>query len=119
MTADTVRTVLPARALNGETPTWCPDRRRLFWVDIREPALHAFDPATGRDENWVMPAWIGSYGLTDRSAVVALRTGLFLFSQRAPGYKRKLVTSHALSIGPDPDTCPSSFITIKATQESH
>lgn len=79
MAASTVRTVLAARALNGETPTWCPDRRRLFWVDIREPALHAFDPATGQDERWVMPAWIGSYGLTDRDAVVALRTGLFLF----------------------------------------
>lgn len=79
MAADAVRTVLPTRALNGETPTWCPDRRRLFWVDIREPALHAFDPATGQDQRWTMPAWIGSYGLTDQGAVVALRTGLFLF----------------------------------------
>lgn len=51
--------VLDARALNGETPTWCPERKRLFWVDLREPALHEFDPATGQDETWAMPAWIG------------------------------------------------------------
>jgi len=62
-----------------------------------------------------IPAWIGSCGLTDRGAVVALRTGLFLFSQRAPGYKKKFVTSHPMSIGPDPDKCLSSFITVEAT----
>ena len=52
----------------------------LFWVDIRAPALHLFDPATGRDESWHMPAWIGCYGLTERGAIVALRTGLFDFA---------------------------------------
>lgn len=75
-----IRLVLRAGALNGETPAWCPARRRLFWVDIRAPALHLFDPATGRDQSWHMPAWIGCYGLTERGAVVALRTGLFDFA---------------------------------------
>lgn len=74
-----VARVLDARALNGESPTWCPERRRLFWVDMREPSLHEFDPATGRDESWVMPAWIGGYGLEAGGAVVALRTGLHRF----------------------------------------
>ncbi|HEX7966853.1 MAG TPA: SMP-30/gluconolactonase/LRE family protein [Stellaceae bacterium] len=74
-----VHLVLRAGALNGETPTWCTARQRLFWVDIRAPALHAFDPATGQDASWHMPAWIGCYGLTRRGAVVALRTGLFEF----------------------------------------
>jgi len=74
------RLALRANALNGETPFWCAARRRLFWVDIRAPALHLFDPATGRDQSWQMPAWIGCYGLTERGAIVALRTGLFDFA---------------------------------------
>ncbi len=28
-------------------------------MDLREPALHEFDPATGRDETWAMPAFGG------------------------------------------------------------
>ena len=69
--------VLPAKALNGERPAWHPGLKRLFWADIREPALHSFDPATGADRSWEMPAWIGCFALTERGAIVALRTGLF------------------------------------------
>lgn len=76
MPADDIACVLDARSLNGETPLWDARRQRLFWVDIREPALHAFDPTTGEDRSWQMPAWIGCYGLTATGAVVALRTGL-------------------------------------------
>ncbi len=46
--------VVPACALNGESPGWNPFFKKLFWVDIRGPALHAFDPATGKDECWEM-----------------------------------------------------------------
>jgi sugar lactone lactonase YvrE len=75
-----IRLLLRAGALNGETPIWCAARRRLFWVDIRAPAPHLFDPITGRDESWHIPAWVGCYGLTERGAIVALRTGLFDFA---------------------------------------
>jgi len=74
-----VRVLLTEHALNGESPIWCERRRRLFWVDLRKPSLHAFDPATGEDMAWEMPAWIGCYGLTNAGALVALRTGLFRF----------------------------------------
>jgi sugar lactone lactonase YvrE len=72
-----IRTVLPVQALNGERPAWDGAHRRLFWVDVREPALHEFDPARGTDRRWEMPAWIGCYALTETGAIVALRTGLF------------------------------------------
>jgi sugar lactone lactonase YvrE len=77
MSIPDIECVLRAGALNGERPAWDAQRQRLFWVDLREPALHAFDPATGRDRHWEMPAWIGSYALTARGAFVALRTGLY------------------------------------------
>jgi SMP-30/Gluconolactonase/LRE-like region len=77
MAASDVRCVLPARALNGESPVWDERRQRLFWVDIREPALHAF-PSTGLDRRWEMPAWIGCIALgAGEGVAAALRTGLY------------------------------------------
>ncbi|MGO9427809.1 SMP-30/gluconolactonase/LRE family protein [Rhodoblastus sp.] len=74
--------VVPACALNGESPGWNPFFKKLFWVDIRGPALHAFDPATGKDECWEMPAWIGCQAPAPSGAVVALRTGLYDFNAK-------------------------------------
>lgn len=75
--------VCAAGALNGESPGWHPVRQELFWVDIRSSALHAFDPKTGRDRSWDMPAWIGCHAVTRRGAVVALRTGFYDFDADA------------------------------------
>jgi sugar lactone lactonase YvrE len=78
MRANDVRCVLESRALNGESPVWDDRRQRLFWVDIREPALHAFDPLTGSDQRWEMPAWVGCVGLGEQEVALALRTGLYV-----------------------------------------
>ncbi|MFI4963767.1 MAG: SMP-30/gluconolactonase/LRE family protein [Caulobacterales bacterium] len=75
-----IRCVLRARALNGERPGWSEIERRLYWVDMRAPSLHAFDPATGQDQCWEMPDWIGCYAFAAAGGlVVALRTGFFAF----------------------------------------
>ena len=74
-----IELVLNAGALTGERPGWHPVEQRLYWVDIRAPALHAYDPATRRDESWEMPAWIGCHAPTEDGAIVALRTGLHAF----------------------------------------
>ena len=95
-----VTLVLPARALNGERPGWHAGRQALFWVDIREPALHCFDPATGKDQAWEMPAWIGCYALTAKGALVALRTGLFAFD----------IGSGSLAFVAEPPFDPRRFI---------
>lgn len=79
MPSSEIRCVLQARSLNGESPVWDDKRQRLFWVDIREPALHAFDPRNGEDQRWEMPAWIGCIGLGAHDIAVALRTGLHAF----------------------------------------
>lgn len=80
MASPEIRCVLPARALNGESPVWDEKLQRLYWVDIREPALHAFDPHSGEDQRWELPAWIGCIGLgVQNNIAVALRTGLWAF----------------------------------------
>jgi sugar lactone lactonase YvrE len=72
-----VELVLDAHALNGETPTWSVAEQKLYWIDIEEPALHRFDPASGGDKQWRMPSEIGAFALCEDGRVLAaLRTGL-------------------------------------------
>lgn len=68
--------VLDARAELGECPVWSAPEQALYWVDIRAPALHRLDPATGATRTWPMPSRIGSFGLRETGgAVVALVDG--------------------------------------------
>jgi sugar lactone lactonase YvrE len=78
-TAD-VTCVLDARAALGECPVWSVPEQALYWIDIRAPALHRLDPATGASRTWSMPSRIGSFGLRESGAgaVVALVDGFHL-----------------------------------------
>lgn len=75
--APAIELALDARALIGESPTWVADERALYWIDVKAPALHRFDPATGTDREWRLGSDIGAFALTgDGGAIVALRQGL-------------------------------------------
>lgn len=84
--ADTVEVacVLDARAQLGECPVWSVPEQVLYWVDIRAPALHRLDPATGANRTWPLPSRVGAFGLREfgagesGSAVVALVDGFHL-----------------------------------------
>jgi L-arabinonolactonase len=81
--AHAVDVVLRARAENGECPAWSAAEGVLYWSDTFGAKLHRFDPRTGEDELWRMPAWIGSFALgTGDRTLVALRTGIFRFDRR-------------------------------------
>jgi len=71
--------VLDAHAAIGESPTWSAAEQALYWIDIKAPALHRFDPNSRARQTWAVPADIGGFALiAGRSeALVALRTGLF------------------------------------------
>lgn len=72
-----IRCVLSAHALNGESPAWCAQEQRLYWIDVREPSLHRFDPATGCDESWLLPSWVGcAVPGGNGKVLLALRDGL-------------------------------------------
>ncbi len=77
------RLVLRRPSITGESPVWCERSHRLYWVDVQQPALHRLDPATGLDESWIMPAWIGCValggGAAEGSVLVGLRTGAYRF----------------------------------------
>ena len=74
-----VEIALDARATIGESPTWCAAQSALYWIDVKEPALHRLDPASGARRRWPLDSDVGGFALDDdlRGAVVALRTGLF------------------------------------------
>ena len=72
--------LVPCANVLGESPLWCVRRQRLFWVDIRAPALHACDADGGNVTTWPMPEVIGSFALqsTD-NMIVALKSGFHTF----------------------------------------
>ena len=81
-----VTCVLDAKAELGESPVWSAAEQALYWVDIRAPALHRLDLATGGTRSWPMPRRIGSFGLRQRGgAVVALADGFHLLDFDAGG----------------------------------
>lgn len=43
----------------GEGPVWHEAQRRLYFVDIYGPAIHALDPEDGSRWHWIMPDAIG------------------------------------------------------------
>lgn len=44
----TVDCVVQGADILGETPRWCERSARLWWVDVRRPALQSYDPVSGR-----------------------------------------------------------------------
>jgi sugar lactone lactonase YvrE len=75
--------VLDARARLGEGPVWDVRERVLYWVDIRAPAVHRLDPATGATHTWPMPEPIGAVALREADGLlVALRSGLHRLDHR-------------------------------------
>ena len=72
-----VKCAFRSRDRLGEAPVWCIEEQALYWVDIQQPALQRWHPATGEHKVWQMPSEIGSYALRESGgAVVALGTGL-------------------------------------------
>lgn len=53
------RCVLQMRSILGESPMWHEAESRLYWLDLRRPAIYRFEPTSGRNEQ--VKAELGSY----------------------------------------------------------
>lgn len=73
-----VDVLLRCEDILGESPLWCERRQRLFWVDIRAPALYSCT-ADGADlRSYPMPEPIGSFAFrANDTMVLALKSGLY------------------------------------------
>jgi sugar lactone lactonase YvrE len=74
-----IEVVLDIGAIIGESPTWASAEKALYWIDVKQPALYRYDPATREQGSWTVPSDIGAFALVSQppGAVVALRQGLF------------------------------------------
>ena len=75
----TAEVVVACGNILGETATWSVRDQALYWVDIRAPALHRLDPATGTHRSWPMPELCGAVILATQGVVVALRNRIARF----------------------------------------
>ncbi len=62
----------------GEMPYWDEATDRLYWIDIRRPALHRYDREGCELARWPLPEPVGAFALleADKHALVALKSGL-------------------------------------------
>jgi sugar lactone lactonase YvrE len=72
-----IEVVLDAHAIIGESPTWSPAERALYWIDVKEPALHRYHPESQASRSWRVTSDLGAFALLDgNAALLALRQGI-------------------------------------------
>jgi sugar lactone lactonase YvrE len=72
-----LETVLDAHATIGESPTWVPQEGALYWIDVKAPALHKYELATGATRSWTVTSDLGGFAMfADGGALLALRQGI-------------------------------------------
>ena len=81
----------------GEVPLWCGRSRRLWWVDVRGPALQSYDPASARHECWRLPEGmlVGSFGFRE--------SGGFILGTNAGFHAYTPGADPVLLVHPEPD----------------
>lgn len=70
--------VLDIKAELGESPLWCTEDRCLYWLDIVGSTINRFDPQTGTNTVWSLPAAPGCFAFRNNGgAVVAAQDGIY------------------------------------------
>ncbi len=77
--------IVDAKAELGEATLWDPDTRVLWWVDIWKKEIHRYDPATGKDEIFDVPEYLGCIGLRRKGGLVITMASGFYFFDPAMG----------------------------------
>lgn len=96
-----VECVLESKDALGEVPIWCDRTNRLWWVDVRAPALQCYEPASGEHRKFPLEGkTVGSWGLRESGGMIlSMQDGIDEF---------------------DPETGrQSSLISIEADLEGH
>lgn len=73
----------------GECPLWDAETASLFWIDVRNPALHQYNANGSKLGSWLLPEPIGAFALLEGAAVlVALASGLALLDRTSGRVER-------------------------------
>lgn len=64
----------------GEGPVWVAHEAALWFVDIKAPAIHRLDPASGARQSWAAPAQVGwVLPCTGGGMIAGLQSGVHRF----------------------------------------
>lgn len=78
-----VELVLDINATLGEGPHWDPRVEKLYWVDIKEKRLNAFDPKSGANDTYQFDQYIGAaIPGNDGRFLLAMENGIYEYSSR-------------------------------------
>lgn len=78
-----IESVTSIKNIVGEGPVWSVARQKLYWVDVRKPAVHAYTPKTGQVETWAMPENVGCLALRrDGTLVLGMQRRMAFFDPR-------------------------------------
>jgi len=86
----TIDCVVQCADILGEAPRWCERTQKLWWVDVRRPALQSYEPHSGKYTAQRLPPDLvtGSMSLCEKGGfLLATSSGFYIFnpeSQEAP-----------------------------------
>jgi len=66
----------------GEVPLWCARTRKLWWIDVRRPAIQSYDPASGKHAavRLAPELLIGSIALREAGGLLlATNSGFYIY----------------------------------------
>jgi D-xylonolactonase len=75
-----VECVWPVGAVLGEGPVWSAAEQAVWFVDIKAPAIHRFEPESGAKRSWPAPARVGFLLPTRHGWIAGLKNGLHSFN---------------------------------------
>ena len=86
-----VECVVKMRSVLGEGPLWQEQEARLYWLDLRKPAIYRFDPATGRNARVKadLKGYIGAMVFRHDGAMIVLdQRAIFAVNPKTGSLKR-------------------------------
>lgn len=80
--------VVDAKAELGEGTIWDPKAGVLWWIDIWNKLIHRYNPATGKDDTWESPEFLGCIGLREKGGlVVTMVSGFYFFDPKTGSFE--------------------------------
>jgi L-arabinonolactonase len=75
-----IECIVDSRSLLGEATYWDHKERVLWWIDIWGPTIHRYNPATGKDDQWTAPDYLGTLSVREKGGlVVSMASGFHFF----------------------------------------
>jgi sugar lactone lactonase YvrE len=78
-----IECVVDSGSLLGEGTYWDTKEQVLWWIDIWGPTIHCYSPATGKDDAWMAPEYLGTLSVRERGGlVVSMVSGFHFFDPK-------------------------------------